>query len=348
MQNVFGSLIIVLSTVALITAGCDHARTSPESNVDLSNGVDLFRQPVPPLRIAFTSGPIATVNGVDITAEAFLRELNTRMNILQQRFPPEQLEQMQPRIREQILDQMIARQLLLQEAKRLNMTITDDELASYRAELEAALPPGVNLSAVLTQRGISEEQFIRDFNDDILVRKLIEQTTISATEVADAEVELFYQENQAQFKQPELATARHLLVAVKNGQDREAAREKASQLRERLLAGEDFAELVRAESDDPGSKESGGLYTFPRGQMVPEFEHASFTQEIGAIGDLVETHFGFHIIKVEKREEAREIPLAEVRSNVVSYLRSRKATAAAQEYINSLRQKSDVVIHQPL
>jgi peptidyl-prolyl cis-trans isomerase C len=340
--------VLLAAALALASAGCNRAKTSPEAQVDLSNGTDFFRQPVPPSRALPGPGPIATVNGVDITAEAFIRELNARMSLLQQRYPPEQLEQMQSRIREQILDQMIARQLILQEANRVGMTVSDDEMASYRAELEAALPPGVNLASVLAQRGISEEQFKREFSDDIRVRKLVEQATQSATEVADAEVQLFYEENQEQFKQPELATARHLLVAVNNERDKEAAREKAARLRERLLAGEDFAELVRAETDDPGSRETGGLYTFPRGQMVPEFENASFTQEIGAIGDLVETRFGFHIIKVEKREAARDIPLEEVRSNVVSYLRNRKAPEAVQEYLNGLRQKAQIVVHQTL
>lgn len=341
-------LRFIASALALLSFGCNRAPAPAPSasTTDLSEGTDLFRQPVPASQAALATGPVATVNGVEITAEAFMRELGARMNALQQRYPPEQLAQMQSRIREQVLDQMIARQLLLQEADRIGMTVSDEEFAKYRAELEAALPPGINLSAVLAQRGISEEQFRREFSDDIRVRKLIEQATASAVDVPDAEVQAFYEENQEQFKQPELATARHLLVAVKDESEKEAMREKANALRARLLAGEDFATLVRAETDDPGSKETGGLYTFPRGQMVPEFEQASFTQEIGEIGDLVETRFGFHIIKVEKREPARDIPLDEVRSNVVSYLRNRKAPDAVQIYLNGLRQKADIVINQ--
>ncbi len=339
---------LLAAALALASIGCDRAPAGRDAQPDLSAGTDLFRQPVPPAQTALATGPVATVNGVDITAEAFMRELSSRMNMLQQRYPPEQLAQMLPRIREQILDQMIARQLLLQEANRIGLTVSEEEIASYRAELEAALPPGINLGVVLAQRGISEEQFKREFSDDIRVRKLVEQATASETDVPDAEVQLFYEENREQFKQPELATARHLLVAVKDDREKEAMREKAAALRERLIAGEDFAELVRAETDDPGSKETGGIYTFPRGQMVPEFEEASFTQDIGAIGDLVETRFGFHIIKVEKREGARDIPLDEVRSNVVSYLRGQKAPNAVQAYLNGLREKAQIAIHQKL
>lgn len=339
-------VFISACALALAAIGCNRTPSETKPATDLSEGTDLFRQPVPAAQPALQPGPVATVNGVEITSEAFMRELSARMNMLQQRYPPEQLAQMQSRIREQVLDQMIARQLLLQEADRIGMKVSDEEIAKYRAELEAALPPGVNLGAVLAQRGISEEQFRREFSDDIRVRKLIEQATEDAVAISDSDVQSFYEENQEQFKQPELATARHLLVAVKDDRDKEAMREKANALRARLVAGEDFAALVSAETDDPGSKETGGIYTFPRGQMVPEFENAAFTQEIGEIGDLVETRFGFHIIKVEKREPARDIPLDEVRSNVVSYLRNRKAPDAVQEYLNGLRQKAEIKISQ--
>lgn len=341
-------IFFIATTLIAISVGCSKAEKQSSSGVNLAEGTDLFSQPVLNASSSDPAGAIATVNGVEITAEMFRREVNARANMLRQRVPPEQLSQMMPRLRQQVLDQIIARILLLQEAERQGVTVTEEEMAEYRSQLEAALPPGLNLSELLAQRGISEEQFRREFMDDIRVRKMLEQAISNAVTVSDAEVQQFYEENVEQFHQPELATARHLLVAVREGQDKEAQREKALKLRERILAGEDFATVVREASDDPGSRDTGGLYTFPRGQMVPEFEEAAFTQPIGEVGDLVETMFGYHIIKVEKREAARDIPLEEVRTNVIEFLRGRKAPNAVQNYVDQLRQKAQIVIHQSI
>ncbi|MCS6772014.1 MAG: peptidylprolyl isomerase [Kiritimatiellae bacterium] len=340
--------LAAFAAFASLFLGCNPSRSNEGTDVDLSKSTDLFRPPKPADTGSVATGVVATVNGVPITPEMIERELNARAQQLQRRMPSEQLAQMLPRLRSQILDQIIARLLLLQEADRLGLTVSDEEMASFRAELQAALPPGMDLSAILADRGISEEQFRREFADDIRVRKLIEQAVSNAVTVSEEEIRQFYEDNSEQFQRPELATARHLLVAVREGQDREEQRKKAEQLRERLIAGEDFAELVRKETDDPGSRETGGVYTFPRGQMVPEFEEASFTQPIGEIGDIVETRFGFHIIRVEGREPARELTLDEVRTNIAAFLRGQKASGIIQQYINELKEKADIVVHQPL
>lgn len=305
---------------------------------------DIFRQPVAvPPQAAFT-GTVATVNGVEITGEVFQKELSGALAQLQRQYPPEQLAQIAPRIQEQVLNQLIARQLLLQEADRLKMTVSDADFDEAQAKLEASLPPGVTLAEILERRNVTQEQFRQDFGKEVLVSRLIEEATSNKTAVTEAEIEAFYTENKERFTTPETATARHILIAVKEGDDKEAKKAEADAIVERLKAGEDFAKLVEEKSDDPGSKSTGGEYTFPRGQMVPAFEEASFTQEIGEIGAPVETQFGYHIIQVEKREPARDLPLDEVRTNLEAYLRSRKMPEVMEEYLGTLRSNATVTI----
>lgn len=328
-----------------VGAGCKPKEPAvQEPAADLSESTDIFRQPIPPTRTASLTGAVASVNGVEISAEAFQKELGNMLARIGGRMPPEQLAQMQPRIREQVLDQMIARQLLIQEANRLNLTVTDADIADARAKLEAALPPGISLEQVLEQRGVSPEQFQREFGDEVRITMLIEQVTSNELEVSEADASAFYEENRERMKQPELATARHILVAVEKEDEKEAKKAEAEALRARLNAGEDFAEVAKQETDDPGSRETGGLYTFPRGQMVPPFEEAAFTQEIGAVGPLVETQFGFHIIKVEKREEARDLPFDEVKTNLIAMIKQRKAPDVIQGYLMTLRTNADVKV----
>ncbi len=331
--------------MAVAVAGCkpkaEAPAPQPEAPPDMSS---LFRQPVPPEAPAAVTGPVATVNGVSIPAEDFLREMSAAIGRLQRQLPPEQLAQMQPRIQEQVVEQMIARQLLIQEANRQQLQITPEEIENSRKRLEASLPPGLTLEQILAQRNVTEEQFQREFGDEVRITKLIEGATSNKLHVADEEVTTFYEENRERFKQPETATARHILVAVEDEAAKETKRAEAEAIRKRLLDGEDFAAVAREKTDDPGSRETGGLYTFPRGQMVPPFEEAAFSQPFDEIGPLVETQFGFHIIKVEKREPGRDVPLDEVRSNVVAFLRTRKAPEAVQEYLGTLRTNAQVEV----
>ena len=346
-------MLTFLAALAVVAVGCGEKQapapaTAPETTVDLSEGTDIFRQPVASQQSIPQTGPLVTVNGVDILAENFLREVNGRMSMLQQRYPPEQLALMQSRIQEQTLEQMIARQLLLQEADRIKMVATDEDIDRARELLESQLPPGLKLEEILAQRGVSEEQFRRESGDDVRVQKLIQQVAEEKVAVSDEEVTAFYEENKARFQQPETATARHILIAVEGEEAKEAKKAEAEAVRARLEAGEDFATVAKEKTDDPGSRETGGLYTFPRGQMVPPFEEAAFTQEIGVVGPLVETQFGYHIIKVESREEGREVPLAEVQTNLVNYLRSQRAQPVIQEYLSNLRSNATIQFHHEL
>src|SRR4029077_13997828 len=125
----------------------------------------------------------------------------------------------------------------------------------------------------------------------------------------------FYDENPAKFEQPETVRASHILLSTKDSStnteltdDKKAAKKKqAEDLVKRARAGEDFAKLAKEFSDDPGSKDKGGEYTFPRGQMVPEFEAAAFAMKTNQISDVVTTQFGYHIIKLIDKTPAHKI-----------------------------------------
>jgi peptidyl-prolyl cis-trans isomerase C len=304
-----------------------------------------MRQPVPEPDPLTPTSLVAVVNGAEITAQELDRQLGILINSVRNRVPPEQLAQLGPRFREQALNQLIVKRLLIEEVDKQKIETSADELAEARAKIEATLPEGMTLTDVLAQRNVSAAEFDREFKDEFRINKLIELQTTGATNVSDEETKAFYQENPKQFTQPETATARHILIGIEPGDSDEAKAEKkakAEKVREQLLAGADFAKTAATESSDPGSKDTGGVYTFPRGQMVPAFEEAAFSQPIGEIGPLVETRFGYHIIKVDERKEASNISLEEVQTNLVQYLRMKKVQAAAQIYVEGLRSNAQV------
>jgi len=171
-------------------------------------------------------------------------------------------------------------------------------------------------------------------------------------DVTDAEVKKFYDENPARFEKPEMARASHILIGTKDpatGTDLSADQKKAKlklaeDVRKRAVAGEDFAKLAKEYSDDPGSKDKGGEYTFPRGQMVPEFEAAAFSLGTNQISDIVTTQYGYHIIKLNEKIPAKKIELAEVSDDLKEGLKSQELQKQLPDYLEKAQKEANVEI----
>ena len=184
--------------------------------------------------------------------------------------------------------------------------------------------------------------------------------------VSDADVEQYYNDHPSDFDE---VRVRHILISTqpkeeaedeagakdakdsKDAKDKkpaektltkDEARKKAQDLLDRIRKGEDFAKLAKENSDDPGSKDKGGEYDFfRRGKMVPEFDKAAFALKPGEVSDLVETQFGFHIIKLEERRTAAN-PSADqkVRQGIVDKLKQEKL----EQQIAQIAKDSTVVV----
>ena len=157
---------------------------------------------------------------------------------------------------------------------------------------------------------------------------------VEAVSASDDDIQRYYAAHEGDFASPEQVRARHILLkmAPDTTDDLKAeVRKKAAEILAKARAGEDFAALAKQYSEDPGSAQQGGdLGAFARGRMVQPFEDAAFALAPGQISEVVESPFGFHIIKVEGKEEARSRPLDEVRGEIASTLKHQKARESAQ------------------
>jgi peptidyl-prolyl cis-trans isomerase D len=147
-------------------------------------------------------------------------------------------------------------------------------------------------------------------------------------EISDEEAESFYRQYFSRYNIPEQRKARHILLKTTAEDSEDVLREKlekAEQVLELARSGEDFAELAKQFSEGPSAPKGGDLGLFPRGRMVKPFDDATFALQEGEISDIVETQFGFHIIKVEKVEPARVKPLEEVKGEIITQIQNKKA-----------------------
>ena len=161
-----------------------------------------------------------------------------------------------------------------------------------------------------------------------------------APQVSDADIQAYYKAHLADYEVKDQVRARHILIAVPEGSDAAkdaAAKAKAQDLLKQIRGGADFAALAKANSDDPGSKATGGeLGFFQKGKMVPAFEQAAFALQPGQTSDLVKTSFGYHIINVEEKQTAHTKTIDEVKAQILPVLQQQKLGAAEQAYATTL------------
>ena len=161
-------------------------------------------------------------------------------------------------------------------------------------------------------------------------------------EITDEAVQQYYTDHQTAYTKPEEVHARHILLKVPPDtapEMKEQVHKKAEDVLKKVKAGEDFAKLAQEYSEDSSAAQGGDLGTFPRGKMVPAFEQAAFALAPGATSEIVESPFGFHIIKVESKETARTQPLDEVRAQVIETLKQEKARDVARAQANDAHTK---------
>jgi peptidyl-prolyl cis-trans isomerase C len=287
---------------------------------------------------------VARVNGENVTRQEFqdfLENLEVRAG---GPVPAEQRDQVYRRV----LDQIVGYKLLQQEAKARNIAVPDSEVEARIGEIKKQFPSEDVFMQTLIERKMTLEQMRTDARQDMAVGKLIETEIAAKAALKPEQVQEFYDKNPDQFKQPERVRASHILIRIPEGGDAAAkaeARTKAEQVLKSVKAGQDFAALAKEHSQDPGSAVQGGdLGFFEQGQMVGPFNDAAFTLQPGTTSDLVETQFGYHIIKVAEKQPARTIPLAEVRPQVEQYLQNRNREEQTEAFVKALRSKGKIEI----
>ena len=163
----------------------------------------------------------------------------------------------------------------------------------------------------------------------------------STMTVGDDRLRTEYNRQLDRFRIPERAKVRHILILTQGLDDagKKGALAKAQGIQKRAKGGEDFAKLAAEFSEDPGSKNNGGLYDFtPRnGTWVKPFEDAAFTQPIGQVGDVVTTDFGYHVMLVVARDAARVKPFEEVKGSIATEVQASAVQEAMQKAIDSAR-----------
>jgi len=247
-----------------------------------------------------------------------------------------------------VLDQLVAYHLLAQESRARKLEVADAEVDAKMTEIKGSFPTEQAFQESLSAQGLTVDHLKQQTRTSIQVGKIIDAEVAAKVAVQDTDISAFYQQNLERFKQGDTVHASHILIAFPQNaspEQKAAAKTKAQSVLKQVRGGADFATVARAESQDPGSAQNGGdLGFFPKGQMTPAFEEAAFTLKPGAVSNLVETPFGYHIIKVTERRGPRTTPLAEVSPQIKQFLEQGQREQKLEQLVQQVKGKSKVEI----
>jgi peptidyl-prolyl cis-trans isomerase C len=306
-------------------------------------------KPVAPEKKGDTAGIAVEVDGVKMTKAQLNAELQKKLTMLKGQIPADKLEQAKSEIRKALIDEFVMRNLLNKELDAKKITVSDKEIGAIMEEMKSQLPAGVTMDELVKKNKIDMAKMREDVGMNIKINKLIEQSLGGKIKIADKETTDFYEKNKDKFTKPETVHARHILVS-KVPEDTEKTltekKAKAEDLRKKLQGGADFADLAAKSSDCPSKQAGGDLGTFSRGQMVKPFEDAAFSQEKNAIGPVVETDFGFHIIQVLEHQAAQVVKLdVETKQRINNYLEGQKRKDAFEGIAKKLKAAANIVVY---
>jgi peptidyl-prolyl cis-trans isomerase C len=327
--------------VAISLCACSNtpARAStPQGGAPAAQTPPAAPKPVP----AQLPDVVARVNGESVTKADFERAVAALEGRAGGPVPAEQRDQ----IFRNVLDQIVAYKLLVQETQARKVNASDEEVNARLQQIQSQFQSEEEFKKMIAARNTTLDQLRSDAQQDIAVQKMIDAEIAPKISVKPEQLTDFYTKNPDQFKQPERVHASHILIGVPRGADAAAkaqAHAKAEQILKDVKAGKDFAALAKEHSQDPGSAVNGGdLGFFQQGQMVGPFNDAAFSLASGAVSDLVETEFGFHIIKVTEKQAARTVPLDEIKPRLEQFLLQQNRQEQTDAFIKGLRSKGKI------
>jgi peptidyl-prolyl cis-trans isomerase C len=329
--------------LAAWAVACQKPATTPAASQPAAASATAPAKPAPKPVPAVLPEVIADCNGDRIPKAEFENAVRAVEQRAGGQIPPEKRDE----IYRGVLDDLVAYRLLKQEVKARNLTVADTDVDARIAAFKQQAGSDANFKAALQAQQMTEAKLREDARTDLMVGKLLDQEVNQKILVKPTDIAAFYEKNPDRFKQGETLRASHILVGVPaqaTDAQRAAIKARAEAALKAVKAGGDFGKLARQYSNDSSAQRGGDLGFFPRGQMVPAFEAAAFALAVGQVSDLVETQYGYHIIKATEKRPARVVPFAEVAGQIEQFLEQEQRQQKGKALVDAIKAKGKVEI----
>lgn len=288
---------------------------------------------------------VAVIEGEEISEGLLAERVDELKMSMEGRMNPAEMAKMEDSFRSQAFSNLVNYKLLMHEADEKGITAADSELQERTEEIIGSYESEEQFYERIGQLGMDREEFKSRLAEQIRIDKLIETETSSMDAPSGEEVREYYDSHSEQFEEPEQVRASHILIKVDQEDDQEtrrAKREKLQDILNDIRNGASFSEQASLYSEGPSKSKGGDLGFFREEDMVEPFSKAAFSMDTGEVSDIVETRYGYHIIKVTDKKQARTVPFGEVEDRISGYLESTGKNEAINSYLAELREKANI------
>jgi peptidyl-prolyl cis-trans isomerase C len=294
------------------------------------------------------TGKAAEVNGKAILYTDFDQQLSMFTKQVMRGQSGKLPDALMQRLKDQVIQKMIGDELLYQQALKEGVKIdaktVDNEMTRIRGQFKDEKQYQEQLKA----SGHTEKNLREQIQRQATISQLIRKEIVPNVKVKPEDAKKYYEDNKDKFRRPERVRARHILIKVEkdaSAEKKAEARKKLKALQKRILAGEDFAALAKEYSQGPSSVRGGDLGYFTRGRMVKPFEEVAFKLAPDEVSDIVETEFGYHLIKVLDHQPEVNPSFDKIQPKIMSILFSEELQKKLHPYVANLRKNAKVEIY---
>ncbi|RJR40866.1 MAG: peptidylprolyl isomerase [Desulfobacteraceae bacterium] len=289
-------------------------------------------------------GDVAVVNGKRITVIELDQGVESKMQLLARRGQiPDQTQI--AALKKTVLEELINIELLSQESRKKGIKVEESVIGDRLKALKSSFPDEKAYADALSKDKMTESDLKARIEKGLLIQELVTREVVQKVTVSPEESKAFYDSNPDAFKQPEQVHASHILVKVEpkaSDAEKKKARKEIGDILKKLKKGEDFAALAKQHSACPSKEKGGDLGFMGRGQTVKPFEDAAFALKPGETSGIVETEFGYHIVRVVEKKQERVVPYEEAQQSLDKHLKDVKVQTEVSRYIEGLRANAKV------
>jgi peptidyl-prolyl cis-trans isomerase C len=291
-----------------------------------------------------TNKEVASVNGKPIFKSRYERELSGYLERVAKKGRKLSDADLSS-VKKRILENLITTEVLYQECQKQGIKVGDQIVSEEIEKVKKRFPDEAAYKNALKGMNVSEKEIRAQIQIGMAITQLFDTNVRQKIMVTKEESEKYYKDHPNMFMRPERVKASHILIKVApdaEASQKKQARKKIETLQKKVRKGEDFGLLAKANSEGPSAQHGGDLGYFSRGQMVKPFENAAFGLKVGEVSEIVETQFGFHLIKLTDKQPAENVPYKDIRPRLEQLLKKEKEKAKIQNYIEELKKTAKI------
>lgn len=288
---------------------------------------------------------VVTVNGVPLTS-ADLNQETQKIMPYYQGLHGGMTQEKQDKVRSEGMNKLIEMELSSQDARSKGITLSPADIRGEVNVLAQRFNTESEFKAAIKAAGFDEEGFSKFVERNVLAARAYKKEVLDKIVVTEPMIKEYYEKNAGKYSKPREYRASHILVKADpsaSEAERQALQKKAESILKRLRDGGDFAAIASEVSDDLTRIKGGDIGYFHEGQALPEFEEVLQKMKSGEISNVIETIYGYHIIRLTDKREPRQMPLAELRDKIRADLAESDQKRLNDTWMSGLMKKASIV-----